>query len=173
MQNWGRNRKLRGEGLSHGCISYFANHKKKNTPTKPPTTKAKKLPSNLWLFSKLSPGSPRMRHVRLSHEKFSMSRKFFFQSPLGLHIVNNYGVLVDEDCRSVFVSLTCFQLCNRLVPLTCFDTVKFILHRDWSLKFYLDLKRALSSHEVPMIRSKLYKHNFKPSLPKTLYRFEI
>ena len=117
-----------GEGLSHGCISYFANHKTKNTPTKPPTTKAKKLPSNLWLFSKLSPGSPRMGHVRLSHEKFCMSRQFFFQSPLGLHIVNNYGVLVDEDCRSVFVSLTCFQLCNRLVPLTYFDTVKFILH---------------------------------------------
>lgn len=39
-----------------------------------------------------------------------------------------YGVSVDEDCRSVFVSLTCFQLCNRLVPLTYFDTVKFILH---------------------------------------------
>ena len=173
MLNWGRSRKQWGKGLSHGCISYFANHKKKNTPTKPPTTKAKKLPSNLWLFSKLSPGSPRMGHVRLSHEKFSSHANFFssLHSDFTSSITN--GVLVDEDCRSVFVSLTCFQLCNRLVPLTCFDTVKFILHWDWSLKFYLDLKRALSSHEVPIIRSKLYKHNFKPSLLKTLYRFEI
>ena len=119
--------------FSRGCISYFANHKKKNTPKNPPTTQAKQLPSNLWLFSKLSPASPGTGHVRLSHENFSMSRQnrqFFSSLHSDFTSSINYGVLllVDEDCRSVFVSLTCFQLCNRLVPLTYFDTAKFILH---------------------------------------------